>query len=206
MQTSVNTKGSLPGLHQAPSSATDTAAAGRDFGLLAGVLAAGQLILAIVIAWLMVFGLALGQALVHFTDAVLGGGLAAGWSAGDCLLLGVAGATPLVALTWSWLRSSVDPDAAGPLSVLGVALRPGPVAIATATLWGVVMLVVAAAWPAADEVPWRGAVTLSAAVNSVALVWRSGATVAAGGWRSVALWALAALLTALCVGAPVHLW
>ena len=185
---------------------TDVMQLGREIALLAALLAAGLLILAVVATWLILIGLAGDQALQRSSAALLGADdLRTRWSIEQCFLFGVGTMWPVVALARRWLASSADPEAAAPVGVLGVGIRPGPVAIASGVLCGVLVLAVWASTVGLGESSWRGAVVVSAAACSAVLVWRAGATLAVVGRRAWVLWVVAALIAASCVGGPLHL-
>ena len=202
MQTSASPKHSV-----AFGSWTDVLQVGRELALLAAVLAAGLLILAVVVSWLVLIGLAGDQALQRLSAAFLNSGdLRMRWSMEQCFLFGVGSMLPVAAAAGRWLASSADSEAAAPVGVLGVGIRPGPVAVASGVLCGVAVLAGWATTMGLGEAWWRGAVVMSAAACSAVLVWRAGATPAVVGLRAWVLWFTAAGLAGVGVGGPLHLW
>lgn len=181
--------------------------AASQVALLAAVLAAGLLVLAVVVVWLVALGLAADTMLAQLTLSLVGDSdLRDRWSVEQCFLAGVGASWPLVAACRRWLLDwGGDPDAAGPVRLLGVNLAPGPVSIALGVLCGVVVLATCAAVAGTESQAWRPALAGGAAACSVALVWRAGATLAAERARAVGLWLLSGSLGGLIVGVPVQL-
>lgn len=206
MATATSTKSSPP----RPSRAglrSDLSRVVSDLAVLAVLASALTLVLSVVATWLLAIGLALDQMMERATEAMLGEAASRSpWTVGQCLEVGLGF---VLALAWStrrWWTPRSDPQAAEPLQVLGVWLRPGPVSVSAGVISGLLVLTVAAYTVGIEESTWRPSVVASAAACSAVFAWRAGATVAQAGTRAVILWVVSAALAAAVVGGLTHFW